>query len=85
MWLYDDDGDVGDDPLANAYFLINHPAGTWDDVLLPYEIVIGLFLDNQGNVAGQYGSSGENSAQVYQYLIQPGLAPNMSSATITVP
>lgn len=88
VWLYDYDGffGVGDDPLANAYFTLNHPDGTWDGVLLPYEQSIGLFLDSQNNVAGTFGGSGENPAQVYyQYLIQPGLATNWSSAPIVVP
>ena len=58
-----------------------HPPGAWDGLLVPYSTSAALFVNGDGWVAGSNDHSGENPAQVYQYLI----GPDESSDTITVP
>ncbi len=88
--LYDYDNiidnplDPGDDRIEDFSLTINHPPGTWDGLLIPYQTTVMLALAN-GDVAGNYGSSGEASAEVYQYVINPGWAWNLTSEWITVP
>lgn len=88
--LYDYDNvlnnplDPGDDLLMEGSVTITHPAGAWDGLLIPYEYHMGLVMGN-GEVQGSEGSSGEASAEVYQYLVEPGWTSNLSSSTIDVP
>ncbi|MBC7853460.1 MAG: hypothetical protein IAF94_08495 [Pirellulaceae bacterium] len=82
--IFDNPLDPGDDRIEDFSLTISHPPGTWDGLLIPYQTTVMLALAN-GEVAGNYGSSGEASAEVYQFVINPGWAWNLSSEWITVP
>lgn len=85
LWDVDDaTSDPSDDLLDSRSITIAHPPGTWDGILIPYETSTLLAL-LYSSVAGNYGSSGEQSAEVYQYVINPGWGLNLSSEWITVP
>lgn len=84
--LWDQDGGIDpDDKLVEWNMTVNHPAGVWNGLLIPYSSFTTLYLDGGGNVRGADGTSDENPAQVYQKLIEPGITPNVDSSTITVP
>jgi hypothetical protein len=84
--LWDRDGGIyPDDNLVEWNMTVNHPAGVWNGLLIPYSSTASLYLDGGGNVRGPHGTSDENPAQVYQKLIEPGFTFNVKSSTITVP
>ena len=83
--IYDKDGVVNpDDNLEIKAVFLNHPDGAYDDVLIPYSTNMSLFIDANGYVAGTNDHSGENPAQIYQYLVRPGLPNNAESGVINV-
>lgn len=82
--VYDQDP-LADDLLETKVLSLAHPAGVWNDVLVPYHTTISLFTNGTGHVAGAHGDSGENPAQVYQYLVRPGMSSNEESTTVDVP
>lgn len=69
------------DYLEKIEFTLGHPTSVWAGLLLAYSASAPLFIDEDGYVAGLERSSGENPAQVYQYLV----GPNESSDTLQVP
>ncbi|MBI4028738.1 MAG: hypothetical protein HY360_27420, partial [Verrucomicrobia bacterium] len=83
--VYDRDQLLNPDDLLGVLNVNTpHPANVWNGLLIPYSTTLQLFINN-GKVAGPQGSSGENPAQVYQKLIEPGGAPDSESDTVTVP
>lgn len=80
--LYDQDGGLNpDDLLQSRSFNLLHPTDVWDGLLIPYSNTLTLFLDSNGDVSGTEGTSGENPAQVYQYLVEA----QATSAAVNVP
>lgn len=62
--------DPFDDLLDSRTVTINHPPGAWDGLLIPYQTTV-LLVMAAGEVRGNNDTSGEASAQVYQYLVEP--------------
>lgn len=83
--LYDEDV-VVDDLMVNGHIDLTHGANTWDGLLVPFSGQFSVFVDINGNIAGTHGSSGENEAEAYVYLLDDGDgASNTSSDVIKVP
>ena len=74
-----------DDLLQDVNITIAHPAGVWDGLLIPYTQIVTMTRTAGGDVQGADGSSGEGTAEIYQYMIEPGLVPNQQSNPINVP
>lgn len=71
LWDVDDaTSDSADDLLDSRSITIAHPPGAWDGLLIPYQTTV-LLVMASGEVQGNQGTSGEASAQVYQYLVEP--------------
>jgi len=84
LWLVDDD-DYNDDEIDKRTITVPHPAGIWDGLLIPYSATTTLTINGSGYVTGNTDHSGENPAQIMQYIIEPGWTSNTYSETIDVP
>ena len=79
-----EDNFFSDTLLESRAFDVPVPAEVFTGVLVPYsEPGFFLFENGSGQIEGSAGSSGETTATVYQYLIQPG-ASNPSSNNVNV-
>jgi hypothetical protein len=74
--LYDDDV-VDDDLLSEVQLSVVRPSGAWAGMLIPYTGHAVLNIDENGHVVGDAGSSGEDVAEVYQYLVGDDLASDI--------
>jgi len=74
-----------DTRLETRSFGVPMPAGAFPGVLVPYsEPGFFLFENASGEIAGSEGSSGETTATVYQFLIQPGASdPSSNNVSVT--
>jgi len=79
--VFDDDS-LDDDLLRKQIITTQIPDDAWNGVLLPYDINVQL-QKKSGYISGDEKSSGEEEAEVYQYLIVP--EGNISSDDTTVP
>jgi hypothetical protein len=82
---FDRDGPLSEDLLESKLVHVPHPQGAWDGVLIPYETTAILIPDSNGHISGNQGTSGEASAEVFQYLIRPGFSINPESGWIVFP
>lgn len=74
------DGDFGDDDLLDVVIYRHAPLpGVFDGLLLWFETSTMLFRDPNEYIAGDLGSSGETTAEVYQHI------DGWSSASVSVP
>ena len=71
VWFGDKDVIV-DDRLVKLSIKVNVPPEAFCWVLLPYVGKATLFKNKKGHVAGNYGSSGESTAEVYQEPVTSG-------------
>ena len=79
-----EDNFFSDTLLESRAFNVSMPAGAFTGVLVPYsEPGYFLFENGSGEIEGSAGASGETTATVYQFLIQPN-ASDPSSANVTV-
>ena len=85
--LWDEDPGFwdGDDLLSNDTFEVGHyhDGFAWDGLLIPYahDFAVG----NYGfGISGNAGNSGENPADVYQEVIEPGWPANKKSTTKSI-